>query len=563
MSPRIDDDLSANNCCAAYARVSSDRQNPLSPTDQIRKCQEFARDNHLIVLDGHIYIDDALSGVGSDRPSFQKMLNVALSPTRPFNTILVDDTSRLSRSLPEAMTTIEKLRFVGIRVIFISQGIDTHSEQSDVQVTVHGLVDSLYVKELAKKTHRGLESCALRGLHTGGRCYGYRTVPVGEGESMRRVINEPEAKIVKRIFEMSASGVSLKKITKCLNVECIEPPRSRTARGTWCPTAIREMLKRELYKGWDVWNRTKFVKVPGTNKRRSRPRPQGEWKRRFDPELVILSEELWEQVQRRLNSFNGSGRDKSNRGLLSRSVTSPYLFSNRLKCGRCGSSLIVSSGGKKKPKYVCTGYINRGICTNNLRIGAEEVERQLLAKLQEDLLQPDRINFAVEEFGRQLRLSLDGLTDELSEMRLRKERLEKEIRNFTKAIAESGHSKYIVEEIAVREKEIAAITDRLLASAPDSLESRLGDFKQFVEDGVRSLSKLLRENAPLAKQELHSHLLGVQMYPYEDTEGFCYIAQGNWDLLGIDLTALRSSAPEMGRFEMVAGGGFEPPTFGL
>ena len=143
------------------------------------------------------------------------------------------------------------------------------------------------------------------------------------------------------------------------------------------------------------------------------------------------------------------------------------------------------------------------------------------------------------------------------------QRGEKEIRNFTKAIAESGHSKYIVEEIAVREKEIAAITDRLLASAPDSLESRLGDLKQFVEDGVRNLSKLLRENAPLAKQELHSHLLGVQMYPYEDAEGFCYIAQGNWDLLGIDLTALRASVPEVGRFEMVAGGGFEPPTFGL
>jgi site-specific DNA recombinase len=367
------------------------------------------------------------------------------------------------------------------------------------------------------------------------------------------VIYERESDIVKRIFEMSASGVSLKKIAKRLNMEFVEPPRSRTEHGTWCPTAIREMLKRELYKGWEVWNRTKFIKVPGTNKRRSRPRPQSEWKRRFDPELVIVPEELWEQVQHRLNAFNGIGRDKSKRGLYSRSVTSPYLLSNRLKCGRCGSNLIVSSGGKKKPKYVCTGYINRGICTNKLRISAEEVEKQLLAKLQEDLLQPDRITFAVEEFGRQLRQSLGNLTDELSEMRLRKEKLEKEIRNFTKAIAESGHSKYIVEEIAVREKEIAAITDRLLASSPDSLEARLGDLKQFVEDGVRNLSKLLRENAPLAKQELHSHLLAVQMYPYEDGEGFCYMAHGTWDLLGTDLNDLRSRMPEVGRFEMVAG----------
>ncbi len=155
-------------------------------------------------------MDEGISGVGSDRPAFQRLLNAALSPGRLFDTILVDDTSRLSRNQAEAMTTIEKLTFAGIRVIFISQGIDTRSEQANVQMTVHGLVDSLYVKELAKKTHRGLESCALRGLHTGGRCYGYDTVSVGDSESKRLVINEREATVVRRIFEMFRGGVSLK-----------------------------------------------------------------------------------------------------------------------------------------------------------------------------------------------------------------------------------------------------------------------------------------------------------------------------------------------------------------
>lgn len=76
-------------------------------------------------------------------------------------------------------------------------------------MTVHGLVDSLYVKELAKKTHRGLESCAIEGLHTGGRCYGYTAVAVGEGESKRLVINDGEAVVVRRIFDMFSNGVSL------------------------------------------------------------------------------------------------------------------------------------------------------------------------------------------------------------------------------------------------------------------------------------------------------------------------------------------------------------------
>ena len=39
----------------------------------------------------------------------------------------------------------------GLHVIGVAQGIDTRSEQADLLVTVHGLVDSLYVKELAKK----------------------------------------------------------------------------------------------------------------------------------------------------------------------------------------------------------------------------------------------------------------------------------------------------------------------------------------------------------------------------------------------------------------------------
>ena len=125
-------------------------------------------------------------------------------------------------------------------MIAVAQGIDTRSEQADVLVTVHGLVDSLYVKELAKKTHRGLEGAFLRGLHAGGRCFGYRNVPVESG-GVRLEIDHTEAAVVRRIFEMSASGMSLKAIATTLNTEKVCPPRPRaTAKhATWAPTAIR------------------------------------------------------------------------------------------------------------------------------------------------------------------------------------------------------------------------------------------------------------------------------------------------------------------------------------
>jgi hypothetical protein len=44
-------------------------------------------------------------------------------------------------------------------------------------------------------------------------------------------------------------------------------PREDRVGGEWCPTAIREMLKNELYIGNVVWNRSKFVKVPGNGSR--------------------------------------------------------------------------------------------------------------------------------------------------------------------------------------------------------------------------------------------------------------------------------------------------------
>jgi len=212
---------------AIYARYSSDLQRPSSIADQLRKCNEFGQIHGWVPVKASIYKDEAVSGVSIERPGLQRMMQAALSPRHPFDVILVDDTSRISRSLSDAVQLFQKLSFAGVRVIAVAQGIDTQSEQADVLVTVHGLVDSLYVKELAKKTHRGLEGALLRGLHAGGRCYGYRNVPV-EGGGVRLEVEAKEAEVVRRLFEMSANGMSLKKIAHALNAEKIPPPRPRS-----------------------------------------------------------------------------------------------------------------------------------------------------------------------------------------------------------------------------------------------------------------------------------------------------------------------------------------------
>ncbi len=191
------------------------------------------------------------------------------------------------------------------------------------------------------------------------------------------------------------------------------------------------------------------------------------------------------------------------------------------------------------------------------------MEERLLSRLRSELLEPDSINRAIDQFGSQLRSSLAGLSNDITEMRSRKEKLEHEIRNFTSAIADSGHSKYILEEIAAREREISAITDRLLSVAPDSIQTKIEEIAGFVSSGIEKLSEALNENSPLAKQELHSHLNAIRMFPTEDGERWYYIAEGTWDLLGTDPYAPIYGVPADGCIRMVAGGGFEPPTFGL
>ncbi len=371
--------------CACYARVSTDKQNPLSIQDQFRKCREYAARQGWRIAEEHIYSDEALSGAGADRPGLSRLLGAAFSASAPFQAILVDDTSRLSRNRADIARLFEQLNFTGLRLVAVSQGIDTEHEQADVLLTVHGLTDSLYLKELGKKTHRGLEGQAQRGKHTGGRVFGYKAVPAEDGKGRCLVIEESEAAVVRRIFEMSASGVSLKAIAKALNRDGVRPaqPRAGNRYATWCPTAIQAMLRRELYAGRVVWNRSRFRKVPGTNRRVRQARPESQWLTAQRPELQIIGNELWQRVRQRFARLKSAYPTPFRPGLLPRAATSRYLFSGILKCGKCGANLVIVTGHGpgRHPKYGCSQHHNRGACSNRLLERQDWLEKKLLSEL--------------------------------------------------------------------------------------------------------------------------------------------------------------------------------------
>ena len=555
--------------CALYARYSSDLQRPTSIEDQLRICREYAISRGFEVLDEHVYVDEALCGVGAERPGLCRLLAAALSSPRPFDVILVDDSSRLSRNTANALSMFEKLSFAGVRLIAISQGIDSQHEQAQVLVTVHGMVDSLYVQELAKKTHRGMDGSMLRGRHTGGRIFGYDNVSLGEDQGVVLAINDSEAAIVRRIFEMSADGVSLKKIAGTLNQEHVPTPRPQARNGwaTWCHSAVREMLYRELYIGRVIWNRSKFIRVPGTNKRVRRMRPESEWRVAQREELRIIDQALWERVNTRLQAFKDSYHAKKRPGLLPRSETSKFLFSGLLKCGQCGGNLAIVAGGGKEQyrKYGCSQHWYRGACSNNLLERQIWLEKRLLADLQTEILKPEALEYTIAQFGDQLKTTLCRLSGELAQMRERKRAIEVELRRLTETAALTGPSTFLIQAINEREQELRQITDKLLSTGPESIDSRLDEIRLFVTKKLSDIRELLarHESAdPVAvRTELRKHVSEIRMTPQPGARRPHYLAEGAWDLVGKETGPHHEAAPLSIR--MVAGGGFEPPTFGL
>jgi DNA invertase Pin-like site-specific DNA recombinase len=418
--------------CAIYARYSTDKQNPLSIDDQIRKCREFAARNGWEVLDAHIYGDEAICGATDDRSGLKNLLGTATAAAHPIDVILVDDTSRLSRKLADSLRIFDQLRFAGVRLIFVSQGIDTDSEQAEVLLATHGIVDSLYIQELAKKTHRGVEGRALQGFHTGGRCFGYRSVPIEDPTrtdsygrpqivGVKLEVHPEQAAIVRRIFADYAAGDSVKTIAKKLNAEGVTSPAPHRGQRhpSWAPSAISVMLHNERYRGTAVWNRTRKVRDPRTGRRIQRLRQRTEWTVMDAPHLRIVSDEIWQAVTNRLASVNAAFSSGVGAGLCSRSHTARYLFSGFLKCGLCSSNIVLISGrgGAGWAKYGCPLHQNRGMCANELVVRRDRIEQELISGLQREVLREDVAAFALEEFKRQLRARLKDTRSHLATMR--------------------------------------------------------------------------------------------------------------------------------------------------
>ena len=165
--------------CAIYRRYSSDMQRPASLEDQERNCRDAAHKRGWIVLDDYVRSDRAISGTTMHgRDGLNSLLVDVKKKPRPFDYILIDDTSRLGRNLGEVRQIIDRLNYAGVDVYFVSYNLDSRDPSFSLTHSVYGILDGQFCRGLAEKVHRGQKGRVLNGLSSGSRCFGYKSVPV-------------------------------------------------------------------------------------------------------------------------------------------------------------------------------------------------------------------------------------------------------------------------------------------------------------------------------------------------------------------------------------------------
>lgn len=201
---------------AIYARFSSDLQRDAAIEDQIRACRDFAARQGLEVVE--TCADRAVSGASLMRSGIQRLLREASGGG--FDVVIAEALDRLSRSQAEVAALYQQLQFHGVMIETVSEG-----QVSELHIGLTGTMNALFLKELGKRTHRGLKGRALAGKSAGGLTYGYTAVttfgPDGAPVRGDRAIDPVEAAVVRRIFEDYGRGLSPRKIAEALNLETI------------------------------------------------------------------------------------------------------------------------------------------------------------------------------------------------------------------------------------------------------------------------------------------------------------------------------------------------------
>jgi DNA invertase Pin-like site-specific DNA recombinase len=188
----------------------------------------------------------------------------ALKPRPAFQALVMSEESRLGREAIETAYALKQLVTAGVRVFFYLENRERKLETptDKVLLSLTAFADELEREKARLRVTDAMVRKARAGHSCGAPPFGYDNVAVLDSEGRRshveRRINEREAVVVRRIFEMCAAGTGYTRIAKQLNAEHAPAPKpKRDKPAGWAPSSVKEILDRRLYLGEVVWNRSK------------------------------------------------------------------------------------------------------------------------------------------------------------------------------------------------------------------------------------------------------------------------------------------------------------------
>jgi site-specific DNA recombinase len=497
---------------AVYARKSTEQfvaDDQKSVARQIAHAREYAERKGWMVDDRYVYVDDGISGAEFDRrPGFVRLMT-ALKPRAPFQVLVMSEESRLGRESIETAYALKQLIVAGVRVFFYleerERTLDSPIEKA--MLALQTMADEMERDKARQRAHDKAQALARAGYVTGGQCFGYDNVPIvganGARSHVEYRINEREAAIVRRLFELAAIGYGQAMIAKLLNAEGVPAPRSQQGRPrAWIASSVHAVLFRKRYRGEIVWNQTK--KRDRWGQHRASDRSEDEWVCVPAPHLRIVPEALWQAAHARIAASRSAMNLYRGRGSASR-----YLLPGLARCAWCQGGMYVRTrtraNGADLRLYGCSSHYHRGesVCGNAIVVPMEVTDRAVLAKIG-DLLTPD---LAEEVIGRLRELvEAQAAADPRAPVAAELAGVETQIDHLTEAIAMGGAMPTLVQRLHgldERRQTLAETLDTMPGPAPHprvewpvlAREARqmLQQWRDLLHDDVGDTRRVLRE----------------------------------------------------------------------
>lgn len=308
--------IQLNNKVGLYMRLSKDDERQgesLSIENQRNILTKYAQERGWTVIDE--YVDDGYSGTNFDRPQVQRLLEDA--KTGKIDTIIVKDLSRFGRNYIFVGQYVDYIfPIYNIRFIAISDNVDTANVNSAGMdmMPIMNIFNEWHSANTSKKIRAVTEANAKAGKYRSTHApYGYVK---GTGDKCLPVIDEPAATIVRRIFEMRATGKTLNEIYTVLNNEKVPIPavylyekfgvtNKKPNKNLWADSILRSILKNPMYLGHLI--RLRYTTVSYKNRRRTNREPIV-FPNAFEP---IVTQELWDKCREIEESVASHGKHTS------------------------------------------------------------------------------------------------------------------------------------------------------------------------------------------------------------------------------------------------------------